>query len=487
MSATGISGIFKTAGMHAVKTKESVQSVITQLFLKIFSINNNAALPKSLTPASISAIPPSGSNTVSAAGRTQITADSARVISKPLYDGIAFSGGGAKGFAYAGVIQELGDRLDAVKEVSGASAGAMTAMLVSLGLKSEQIVKEFSDQKTAFKQEVLANSLQETIERALLPHKDQIVAILREYDTALKTAENAQKTAEYAKIDQEVQEKIDHMINHTGTEDIQKIHDIKNYGKKLKNDADAIRDKKYASGDWLKNITLKQLDIIREQRPELGIKKLYLTASLYEKKNNMTSEVLLSAETTPNMPLYQAALASSALPGLLPTVNIKNKDFFAGAIYGTDNPDKIIRLRDGGVHNNLPHQYLTGEKKLILNFSDNQGIHLRKLTLFENIKNIITGEPVYKRRQSDTSISEEFNRYNHYVDPRTTPSGEKVRRSNKVSTTDLKKAKQHFPQITKNAAEDFARFEANQSQQPDKQSASQGEIQRETNKRRYSK
>lgn len=65
----------------------------------------------------------------------------------PGIKGLNFSGGGSKGVAYAGVIKALDEagKLEKVERVSGASAGAMTALLVSIGVSSaafERLAKE---------------------------------------------------------------------------------------------------------------------------------------------------------------------------------------------------------------------------------------------------------------------------------------------------------------------------------------------------------
>ena len=54
---------------------------------------------------------------------------------------LAFEGAGIRGIAYAGVIDELErhGRLQGIEKVGGTSAGAITAMMVSLGYTSEEI------------------------------------------------------------------------------------------------------------------------------------------------------------------------------------------------------------------------------------------------------------------------------------------------------------------------------------------------------------
>lgn len=63
------------------------------------------------------------------------------VLSPKEYKGLVISGGGARGIVYAGMIEEMskGGFLEGLTHVSGASAGAMTASLVAVGLKAEEI------------------------------------------------------------------------------------------------------------------------------------------------------------------------------------------------------------------------------------------------------------------------------------------------------------------------------------------------------------
>jgi NTE family protein len=58
-------------------------------------------------------------------------------------DSLVFSGGGAKGLAYAGVIDELGQKglLTDIKKVAGASAGAIIALAFGLGYNPGEIIK----------------------------------------------------------------------------------------------------------------------------------------------------------------------------------------------------------------------------------------------------------------------------------------------------------------------------------------------------------
>lgn len=68
------------------------------------------------------------------------------------YENLVFEGAGIRGIAYAGVLQELEERgvLKNMVRVGGTSAGAITALMVSLGYTSSEIRETIS--KTTFQQ-----------------------------------------------------------------------------------------------------------------------------------------------------------------------------------------------------------------------------------------------------------------------------------------------------------------------------------------------
>ena len=66
-----------------------------------------------------------------------------KVLNPDQIDSLVFSGGGAKGLAYAGVVDELERReiLKDIKNVVGASAGAIIALVFGLGYNSGEIIE----------------------------------------------------------------------------------------------------------------------------------------------------------------------------------------------------------------------------------------------------------------------------------------------------------------------------------------------------------
>jgi len=66
-----------------------------------------------------------------------------------LYENLVFEGAGLKGIAYSGVLRELEHYkiLDGITKVGGTSAGAITALMVSLGYNSKEIFDIISETK----------------------------------------------------------------------------------------------------------------------------------------------------------------------------------------------------------------------------------------------------------------------------------------------------------------------------------------------------
>lgn len=65
------------------------------------------------------------------------------------YENLVFEGAGIRGIAYAGVLRELEQNklLDDIVKVGGTSAGAITALMVSLGYTSDEVIEIISGTK----------------------------------------------------------------------------------------------------------------------------------------------------------------------------------------------------------------------------------------------------------------------------------------------------------------------------------------------------
>lgn len=86
----------------------------------------------------------------------------------PSFDGVTFSGGGAKGVGHVGVTNALGvEGLKKIKAASGASAGGMMAILVAMGLPPEQIYKAVKEQNIKLTRDSLESELQKVLVNGL--------------------------------------------------------------------------------------------------------------------------------------------------------------------------------------------------------------------------------------------------------------------------------------------------------------------------------
>ena len=67
----------------------------------------------------------------------------------PKYENLVFEGGGIRGIAYAGVLKELENSgiIKDITRVGGTSAGAITALMISLGYSSKEIYEIISETK----------------------------------------------------------------------------------------------------------------------------------------------------------------------------------------------------------------------------------------------------------------------------------------------------------------------------------------------------
>lgn len=65
------------------------------------------------------------------------------------YENLVFEGAGVRGIAYSGVLNELENKkiINGIVKVGGTSAGAITALMVSLGYTSDEIYNIISDTK----------------------------------------------------------------------------------------------------------------------------------------------------------------------------------------------------------------------------------------------------------------------------------------------------------------------------------------------------
>ena len=204
----------------------------------------------------------------------------------------------------------------------------------------------------------------------------------------------------------------------------------------------------------IENMTFSQLESLRirihdtdHDQQQTSLKQLFMSASLIDKVNEYSTEVKCSFDNTPNLSIVQAALASAALPFFFDPIEVEAKHIGRDFAENLGSLGQKVKLRDGGIHNNLPCAYLTTENNLLLAFEDNKGIHQRALNFSERLSQFLCGDPAYQYRQATHAIAERYGV--HYI-------------SVDVSVIEVEKAKKHMDSITYQSAKDldyFLKFE----------------------------
>ena len=239
------------------------------------------------------------------------------------YDGICFSGGGAKGVLYPGALEGLREhRLCNVERVSGASAGAITASLVASGMKPYEFTKFMNKADLDITQKELIAVVKKTMLRTIRKR-------LNEFNLSLNSSDMPP----------------------------QQIYWINKYN------------------GHHPSLTFDDLHQLKIIFPSLGFKELFLTATHFS--GNDPRSVELSVHTAPNMDVAKAVAASAALPwwfakvdatsDLLPAIKDKLKV--------TDG--KRIKLEDGGIVKNNPADLLSltsDTRKLSVDLSSDQSL-----------------------------------------------------------------------------------------------------------------
>ncbi len=236
-------------------------------------------------------------------------------IPHPPITSLIFEGGGVKGIAYAGAYKTLKEKpglLDKLHWVAGSSAGAMTALLVALNFTPDEIEAELSS--VDFSE--FAGSLPD----------GRLAMINYIFKNTNKISKN-----------------INHGIND---------------GKRLYDWVQSIVEKKLDSKEATfldlknKNITdvSKNLDILSTHEFEFKNLFVIVTNALKNKTE------IFSWETTPNLKIADAVLASMSIPGYFYTRYI---DHNKTSIDWSPTREKItaheiIPYVDGGVLNNYP-------------------------------------------------------------------------------------------------------------------------------------
>ena len=267
------------------------------------------------------------------------TVDGQYTIVPPKKRGLTLSGGGTKGIAYVGMIRSLDEKgqLKELTHVSGASAGAMTASLIAVGMSSENIATLVSelDLKKIFdkgslrvraKGDRFRNLFDVIYMVQINQHLEKVSPDLVEKKQVLTT-----KIALYQKA------LAAQGINITTVGDVIRLSQSSEGLQKLDNAFKSIQHDAKESALNSPHITLGDLGLLRELLPE---KDKHLIKNLSVGVTNQSKKAfeLYSEDTTPEQPLAQVVQWSGAHPVLfVPGVNAKG-DYVA----------------DGGILDNMP-------------------------------------------------------------------------------------------------------------------------------------
>lgn len=304
------------------------------------------------------------------------------VLSPPPPAHLVLSGGGAKGIAFAGVVQALegADKLKDVKVVSGSSAGAISAALLASGMDAK-----------AFTQ--LSNSLDLP---SLLNSKDPIMAWLQDASSKLgKLAGNlpgpggniSQLLLTLLPRLQTEGQPLEELIRNQSRQSI--LAHIERMPKADRpSEVTQIADRLKAGA----GPTFRDLEVLSRHIP--AIKKLNITGTgMFDGRPQL---VVFNASLTPDMDIARAALISGALPGLFKSPSEQGHGFQAAA--------EVTMFQDGGlllntpapgvIERSFPESPLGKDEALIVTFeSDQASPPARSGNFFSSLADTFTGTP----------------------------------------------------------------------------------------------
>lgn len=250
-------------------------------------------------------------------------------------ENITLSGGGAKGAAYPGVIKALEEDLiiEKAKNISGSSAGAITAAFVAFGMTGEEYLDLMSSTNLA----ELSGSKTGLIESDAKPLFKMINGNINK-----KFADYTKDNNFTSKLDKAIEsakQKYDELSNlaKVTSEDLLKANRAQEELENLEDfQGNFNKDSKRE-----KSITFQDLHCLRLIDPG-KFKNLQVTAT-----NQSTGKLeIFSYETTPSIDIAKACRASASLPGKFQPVEI--------------NGQKYV---DGGYRDNLPQKYFPKNEK----------------------------------------------------------------------------------------------------------------------------
>lgn len=324
------------------------------------------------------------------------------------YNAIAFSSGGAKGVSYTGVVEGLGDvRLNKIKKVAGASAGAITATLLALGMKAHEFGEFIATANPA-------NSKQ-SLELMLNTKIKELVTRVVGSKSELLTLEG--------KVE-------------LNDRELSVYQTLTNF----------------EQSDF--RLTFAHLRLLAKLYPDANLKTLYLNVSA--KVNNRLIEIPLDYESCPNMPITTAAVASATVTINLPILGsalaaatgfwpVKANSYLSE--YLTANSIRgDVYLIDGGFSNNLPYQKFS-ENDTVLKVSPclYEDLDVRSTLFKESFteNHLMYGTPVYAFKRFESAKDKIYGRPIVYI------------HNGHIGGTDFKKAVREYVSLSKKAREEL--------------------------------
>lgn len=273
----------------------------------------------------------------------------------PPIENLVIPGGGAKGVILPGVlkafenhkIQDLSFR-DTLKNIAGASVGALTAALVATGMRAEEIITSMKNEN--FKDLLGEGTVKIALKNITLPIFKDAKPLLNLLRSLIQksTTQNVMKMFGVSSLKdikdprpfvlaqlkkrnvQFSDEKVDHIIN-----------EMRFLIKTLQNPAPRqVR------------VTFAMLHALSELDPHT-FKNLTVTAV----SANDGQLLYFNEKNTPRLDIAIACRMSAALPGVLAPIQVPRRFFLPGYTF-----DEFTRIVDGGYLNNIPIEPLENKQ-----------------------------------------------------------------------------------------------------------------------------
>ncbi len=289
---------------------------------------------------------------------------------------IAFSGGGAKGVAYLGVIQALGGNLKYVEEVAGASIGSFFAALVACALTAKEI------------EEALKNvNLQNALSGKLLNKNDAFVKAVgfiidcKIRNVVRKEFHILESKIRSMEIDDPERASIQRLLT-------------------------AVKERQ---GEL--HFTFDQLRILKRFLPEYGFKNLAIPAVSAETH----SPILFTTRSTKDAVICETVGASSSLPFIFEAPDTDLVPYFGVG------REIIGKLQDGGIENNNPFSAFTDldpSRNLALSFPNEManGLTIDGISTAWAIQEKLIGNRDFTKRSLYEIVVPVVNKFGHVVD-----------------------------------------------------------------------